>query len=77
VVVLPYNHAIRVAERAAALDILSHGRLEMGIGRGFSPKEYQIFGNRMADSRLHLQEGLQILRQAGGGAFSHHGKLYD
>ena len=70
VVVLPYNHAVRVAERAAALDILSHGRLEMGIGRGFSPKEYQLFGSQMADSRLHMQEGLQILRQAGGGPFS-------
>ncbi|MCK9188535.1 LLM class flavin-dependent oxidoreductase [Acidithiobacillus sp.] len=76
VVVLPYSHAVRVAERAAALDILSHGRLEMGIGRGFSPKEYQLFGSQMADSRLHMQEGLQILRQAGGGPFSHHGKLY-
>ncbi|WP_414041309.1 LLM class flavin-dependent oxidoreductase [Acidithiobacillus sp. M4-SHS-6] len=76
VVVLPYNHIVRVAERVATLDILSQGRLELGVGRGFSPKEYQLFGSRMADSRQHMQEGLQILRQAGGSAFSHSGKLY-
>lgn len=76
VVVLPYNHIIRVAERVAALDILSNGRLELGIGRGFSPKEYALFGSQMADSRTHMQEGLQILRQAGGAPFSHEGKLY-
>ena len=77
VIVLPYNHAIRVAERVAALDILSHGRLELGIGRGFSPKEYQLFGSQMADSRQHMREGLHILRQAGGGPFSHQGQIYD
>ncbi len=76
VVVLPYNHIIRVAERVATLDILSQGRLELGVGRGFSPKEYQLFGSQMADSRLHMQEGLEILRQAGGPPFSHAGKLY-
>ncbi len=76
VVVLPYNHPLRVAERVAALDILSSGRMEVGIGRGFSPREYQIFGSDMADSRHHLQEGLDILRQAGGGPFSHRGKIY-
>ncbi len=76
VVVLPYNHIVRVAERVAALDILSNGRLELGVGRGFSPKEYQLFGSQMADSRQHMKEGLQILREAGGPAFSHTDKLY-
>ena len=36
VVVLPCNHPIRVAERAATLDILSNGRLDLGTGRGAS-----------------------------------------
>ncbi|WP_312263435.1 LLM class flavin-dependent oxidoreductase [Candidatus Igneacidithiobacillus taiwanensis] len=76
VIALPYNHAVRVAERVAALDILSNGRLEVGIGRGFSPREYAIFGAEMADSRTHLQEGLAILRAAGGGPVRHQGKLY-
>ncbi|MGC8503976.1 MAG: LLM class flavin-dependent oxidoreductase [Acidithiobacillus sp.] len=76
VVVMPYNHPVRVAERSAALDILSNGRLDLGLGRGFSPKEYALFGAEMADSRAHVQEGLAILRAAPGGAFSHHGRIY-
>ena len=77
VVVLPYQHIVRVAEKAAALDILSGGRLELGLGRGFSPKEYRLFGSDMGQSRRHLEEGLAILRRAPGGAFSHHGEIYD
>ncbi len=76
VIALPYNHAVRVAERVAALDILSHGRLEVGLGRGFSPREYAIFGSQMAQSRAHLQEGLEILRKAGGAPVDHTGTIY-
>ena len=77
VIVLPFNHPVRVAERCAALDLLCEGRLEIGIGRGFSPREYAVFGADMKDSRAHMQEGLAILRAAPGGPFSHHGNLYD
>jgi alkanesulfonate monooxygenase SsuD/methylene tetrahydromethanopterin reductase-like flavin-dependent oxidoreductase (luciferase family) len=67
VVVLPFHHPIHVAERAAALDILSGGRLELGVGRGFSAAEYAAFGVQMRDSRQRVQEGIAILRHAGLG----------
>ena len=76
VVVLPYHHPIHVAERAAALDILSGGRLELGVGRGFSPAEYACFGAQMRDSRAHVAELLAILRQAASGPVKHQGRLF-
>src|SRR3954463_6500518 len=41
VVLLPhrYNHPVRVAERAAVLDILSNGRVELGTGRSITEQE--------------------------------------
>jgi len=64
VIPLPYHHPVHVAERVATLDLLSGGRLEVGIGRGFSPAEYEAFGVRMADSRRLVAESLAILRAA-------------
>ncbi|BBP00842.1 LLM class flavin-dependent oxidoreductase [Sulfuriferula nivalis] len=61
---LPYHHPIHVAERAATLDILSNGRLELGIGRGFSPQEYRAFGADMAHSRTMTAESLDIIKLA-------------
>ncbi|WP_413436858.1 LLM class flavin-dependent oxidoreductase [Sulfuriferula sp. GW1] len=64
VVPLPYHHPVHVAERVATLDILTAGRLELGIGRGFSPQEYGVFGAAMSDSRNRTAESLAILRQS-------------
>jgi alkanesulfonate monooxygenase SsuD/methylene tetrahydromethanopterin reductase-like flavin-dependent oxidoreductase (luciferase family) len=62
VIPLPYHHPVHVAERIATLDLLSGGRLEVGLGRGFSPAEYGAFGTRMADSRDLVEESLAIVR---------------
>src|SRR5919206_4194094 len=40
VVLLPFQHPVRTAERVATLDVLSGGRGEFGPGRGASPLEY-------------------------------------
>src|SRR6201987_2583712 len=44
VYLLPFYHPIRLAEEIAMLDHLSHGRLELGIGRGQSPIELSLYG---------------------------------
>lgn len=62
IIPLPLHHPVHVAERVATLDVLSGGRLEIGIGRGFSPREYAVFGADMAHSRALCDEGLEILR---------------
>ncbi|TMA45588.1 MAG: LLM class flavin-dependent oxidoreductase [Deltaproteobacteria bacterium] len=62
VVLLPdrFNHPIRVAERAAALDILSDGRLEFGTGRS-SQYEQAGFGIDTELSRAMWQESLEMI----------------
>ena len=63
VVLLPlaYNNPIRVAERVAALDILSNGRVEFGTGRSGTPAEVLGFGLDPAETRAMWDEALHII----------------
>jgi len=64
VYVVPFHHPLRLAEETATLDILSHGRLIVGIGRGNRPLEFVGHGVRLDDSRTRLEEGVDVLLQA-------------
>jgi alkanesulfonate monooxygenase SsuD/methylene tetrahydromethanopterin reductase-like flavin-dependent oxidoreductase (luciferase family) len=55
------NHPIRVAERAAMLDIMSDGRLEMGTGRSSSPYQLEAFGTEVATTREQWEESIKLL----------------
>lgn len=61
---LPYHHPVQLAEQVATLDILSHGRVQFGFGRGFSPLEFETFGQNMAQSRQISSEALDVVRLA-------------
>ncbi len=65
VVLLPkaYNHAVRVAERAAALDILSNGRLDVGTGRSATSLELLGFELDPDDTRPMWEEAIQAIPQ--------------
>jgi alkanesulfonate monooxygenase SsuD/methylene tetrahydromethanopterin reductase-like flavin-dependent oxidoreductase (luciferase family) len=54
----PFNHPVRVAERVAALDIMSNGRVEFGAGRSITREELGGFNIDSGDSRPMLLEGL-------------------
>ena len=43
IVVMPFQHPLRVAEDAAMVDALSGGRLLLGLGRGYQPPEFHGF----------------------------------
>ena len=62
VIPAPYHHPVHIVEKVAMLDVVSNGRLEVGVGRGFAPKELQVFGAEMAQSRAATQEALDVLR---------------
>lgn len=77
VIPLPLHHPVHVAERIATLDLLTRGRLEVGVGRGFSPLEYAVFGAGMDHSRELVDESLAILRASfRGEPVTYHGKHY-
>src|SRR3972149_6788199 len=52
VVVLPLNHPLRVAEDFAILDLLSGGRVDLGVGRGYQPHEFAGYGLDQARAAL-------------------------
>jgi natural product biosynthesis luciferase-like monooxygenase protein len=64
VVVLPFNDPVRVAEEGAMIDLMSDGRLELGVGRGFQPVEYRGFAADQTKSSEIFDEALQIILQA-------------
>lgn len=64
VFVLPFHHPIRLAEETATLDILSQGRLVVGLGRGNRPLEFVGHLVPQERSREYLEEGIEVLLQA-------------
>ena len=64
VVVLPFDHPLRSAEDYAMVDILSSGRLDLGVGSGYLKHEYAGFNVVMDEKRARFDEGLEILLRA-------------
>lgn len=61
VVLLPLQHPVRVAEQAALVDVLSGGRLKLGLGRGYQPLEFGGFGVNPSETRDRFNEALDML----------------
>ena len=75
--ILPFRHPLLVAEEAAMLDNLTDGRLDMGLGRGLRPPEFEAFGVDQAQSREMFLESFEIIRRVWADEnFVHHGKYW-
>jgi probable F420-dependent oxidoreductase len=62
VLLLPLYHPLRVAEDAAMVDVLSGGRLILGLGGGYAPDEFRAFGVSLSERGRRMQEGLRLIR---------------
>jgi natural product biosynthesis luciferase-like monooxygenase protein len=74
IVVSPFHDPRRLAEDYAMVDVLSGGRLDFGVGRGYQPEEFEAFGVSMEESRSRFKESMEILQGLWTGeAFSYTG----
>jgi natural product biosynthesis luciferase-like monooxygenase protein len=64
VALLPHHDPVRLAEDYALVDLLSGGRLDFGVGRGFIKAIYEGFNQSMDESRARFDEALEIIERA-------------
>lgn len=62
VLVLPFYDPVLLARRLTTLDVLSNGRLRVGVGTGWMPEEYEAVGVPMNERGARADEALQVLK---------------
>src|SRR5262245_9513459 len=78
VVVLPWHNPVLLAEQVATLDLLSNGRFDFGVGKGYRQPEFSDFCVPIEEATERFDETMAFLRKAwtSGDRFSHHGKRW-
>jgi alkanesulfonate monooxygenase SsuD/methylene tetrahydromethanopterin reductase-like flavin-dependent oxidoreductase (luciferase family) len=78
VIVLPWHNPVLLAEQAATVDLLSGGRLDFGVGKGYRAPEFAGFRIAMDEATERFDEAIAVIRKAwtSPGRFSHEGKRW-
>jgi alkanesulfonate monooxygenase SsuD/methylene tetrahydromethanopterin reductase-like flavin-dependent oxidoreductase (luciferase family) len=78
VIVLPWHNPVLLAERAATLDLMSGGRLEFGVGKGYRRSEFAGFCMPYQEAQARFEEALQVIIRAWTSdvRFSHSGRFW-
>jgi Luciferase-like monooxygenase len=75
--ILPFRNPLLVADEAAMLDNLTGGPLDLGLGRGLRPPEFEAFAVDQARSREMFVESFNLIRRIWADEnFVHHGKYW-
>src|ERR1700686_4682018 len=76
VIVLPWHNPVLLAEQAATLDLLSGGRLDFGIGKGYRYNEFAGFCVAMEEADVRFDEAMDVITKAfvSDTPFSHRGR---
>jgi len=76
--ILPFHHPLRLAEQMALVDIISNGRLDVGVGRGNRPAEFAGYRVPQVESRDRFEEAVEVMRLAWTQErFDFHGRFFD
>jgi len=62
VILLPLTHPRRVVEEACVVDVISNGRLTLGLGAGNYPNEFRIFGVDRGQRKRLMDEGVAFIK---------------
>jgi alkanesulfonate monooxygenase SsuD/methylene tetrahydromethanopterin reductase-like flavin-dependent oxidoreductase (luciferase family) len=78
VMVLPWHNPVLLAEQAATLDLLSEGRLDFGVGKGYRHNEFAGFRIPMREADERFEESIGVILKAwtSDQRFTHHGKYW-
>lgn len=78
VIVVPWHNPVLLAEQAATLDLLSGGRLDFGIGKGYRHAEFNGFCIPQGEADARFDEGLEVILKAWTSEerFSHDGRFW-
>jgi alkanesulfonate monooxygenase SsuD/methylene tetrahydromethanopterin reductase-like flavin-dependent oxidoreductase (luciferase family) len=78
VMVLPWHNPVLLAEQAATIDLLSGGRLEFGVGKGYRHNEFASFCIPQQEADARFEECLAVILKSWTSEerFSHHGKYW-
>ena len=77
ILILPQRHPLYVAKEVATLDVLSHGRVILGIGVGWLEEEFDALGIPFAERAARTAESVRAIRSLWADeAAPFHGKFY-
>src|SRR5271169_1113708 len=79
VLVLPWHNPVLLAEQAATIDLLSGGRLDFGVGKGYRHNEFAGFCVPIEEAEARFNETLDVIAKSWTSKqrFSHHGKYWN
>jgi alkanesulfonate monooxygenase SsuD/methylene tetrahydromethanopterin reductase-like flavin-dependent oxidoreductase (luciferase family) len=78
VIVLPWHNPVLLAEQVATLDLLSGGRFDFGVGKGYRHNEFSGFALLPDEAEPRYEEALAVITRALASdvPFSHHGRYW-
>ncbi len=77
VILLPLHHPVRIAEDVTTLDIVSKGRIILGVGVGYQASDFRAFGVPIEHRAAIFEEGVEVIRKCWSGEpFSFRGEHF-